>query len=494
MRESSAHDPKRPSRYGSPMDSAQLKSFVETRWDSSIVPELERYIAIPNKSPSFDPDWAAHGFMEQATQQIAAWCKEQPIAGLTLEVVRLEGRTPLIFMEIPPFGGADERGTVLLYGHLDKQPEFEGWDADKGPWTPVRIGDKLYGRGGADDGYAAYASLTAIAALQAQGIPHRRCVVVIEACEESGSYDLPHYLTHLDDRVGDVDLVICLDSGAGNYEQLWSTTSLRGNLVGVLSVEVMEPMSDGSPAGVHSGKGTGIIPSSFRILRRLLDRIEDPDTGEILVEELHAAIPPDRVEQAEKAAAILGDEITAQFPLACEPVATGAGAILGQSWKPTLEVTGMGDMPNLQGGNVLRGRTRAKLSFRLAPTADPATCGAAVKRVLEADPPYGARVRFEPERRPAAGWAAPSLAPWLAASLDAASEACFGRPSAFMGEGGSIPFMGMLGEAYPKAQFVITGVLGPESNAHGPNEFLHVPFAKRVTMAVARVLADHASK
>ena len=476
------------------MDQSRISSFVEQRWDESIVPELETYIAIPNKSPAYDPDWADHGYMEQATQQIETWCKAQRIAGLTVEVVRLEGRTPLIFMEIPPFAGGRSDRTVLLYGHLDKQPEFDGWDADKGPWKPVRVGDKLYGRGGADDGYAAYGSLTAIAALQEQGVSHDRCVVIIEACEESGSYDLPPYLEHLNDRIGDVDLVICLDSGAGNYSQLWSTTSLRGNLVGVLTVEVMRPMSDGSPSGVHSGKGTGIVPSTFRILRRLLDRIENPDTGEILVKELHADIPADRQEQASAAASILGDEIVDQFPRSSEPVARGAEAILNQSWRPTLEVVGLGDMPDLRAGNVLRGRTRAKLSFRLAPTADPIACGEAIKNKLEEAPPYGAKISFDFERAPAAGWAAPTLAPWLADALNNASRSFFDAPSAFMGEGGSIPFMGMLGEAYPKAQFVITGVLGPESNAHGPNEFLHVPCAKRITMCMASVIADHARR
>ena len=206
------------------MDTSRAQKMIDEVWNDTIVPELVEYIKIPNKSPHFDADWAGHGYMEDAVKLIAAWCRRQNIRGMTLDVVRLEGRTPLIFMEIE---GHNE-DTVLLYGHLDKQPEMVGWDEGLGPWKPVIKGDKLYGRGGADDGYAAFSSLTALMALQEQGIAHARCVVIIEACEESGSYDLPHYIDYLRDRLGTPSLVVCLDSGAGNYEQLWITPSLRG--------------------------------------------------------------------------------------------------------------------------------------------------------------------------------------------------------------------------------------------------------------------------
>ena len=178
-------------------------------WDDDIVPRLVEYIRIPNKSPMFDADWAKHGYMEDATQLLANWAKKQPVKGMTVEIVRLEGRTPLIFIEIASNAsdGSDAAGsadadTVLLYGHLDKQPEMTGWDTDLGPWLPVIKGDKLYGRGGADDGYALFGSLAAIQALQEQGTPHCRAVILIEACEESGSYDLPFYVDHLADRIG----------------------------------------------------------------------------------------------------------------------------------------------------------------------------------------------------------------------------------------------------------------------------------------------------
>ena len=465
------------------LDDSKALEFVEKTWDETIVPTLTTYIGIPNKSPHFDADWAEHGYMDQAVDLIAGWCKERPIEGLKLEVVRLEGRTPLIFMEIP---GAIDR-TVLLYGHLDKQPEMIGWEDDLGPWKPVLRGDKLYGRGGADDGYAAFASLTAIEALQKQGVPHARCVVVIEACEESGSYDLPAYMEALKDRIGSPDLVICLDSGCGNYDQLWLTTSLRGNLVGNLKVELIRE-------GVHSGDASGIVPSSFRVVRDLLDRIEDSKTGRMLVDELHVDIPAERVDQAKVSARVLGDTVHDKFPFHGGVRAVSddnVELILNRTWRPALAVTGAAGMPSIENaGNVMRPETTLKLSLRLPPTCDAEVATRKLKEVLEADPPYGAKVAFE-DADGAVGWHAPPLAPWLESAIQNASQTFFGREAVLMGEGGTIPFMGMLGDVFPEAQFVITGVLGPESNAHGPNEFLHIPMGKKLTASMAQVIANH---
>ena len=421
--------------------------------------------------------------MEKAVKLIEGWCKEQPIEGLTVEVVRLEGRTPLIFMEIP--GDSDD--CVLLYGHLDKQPEMVGWNEDLGPWKPVLKGDKLYGRGGADDGYAAFSSLTAIRALKEHGGKHARCVVIIEGCEESGSYDLPHYIDALKDRIGSPSLVICLDSGCGNYDQLWCTTSLRGIITGDLTVEVLTE-------GVHSGDASGIIPSSFRLLRQTLSRLEDEKTGQIIPREFHADIPSQRLEQAEVSGNVLGDFLYKRFPYAggTRPMSTEVGElVLNRTWRPFLAITGMEGVPALKdAGNVLRPKTSAKLSLRVPPTADVHKASEDLKRLLEADPPYGAVVTFTPEQG-GQGWNAPALASWLEQASENASQAYYGREAVYMGEGGSIPFMGMLGEKFPEAQFMITGVLGPQSNAHGPNEFLHIPMGKRLTCCVAHVLDEH---
>jgi acetylornithine deacetylase/succinyl-diaminopimelate desuccinylase-like protein len=467
------------------MDTARLSRFVSGLWDDEIVPQLVEYIRIPNKSPMFDKDWVAHGYMDAAVKLMETWARSKlsQLPGATLEVVRLEGRTPLIYIEVP--GQGDD--TVMLYGHLDKQPEMTGWADGLGPWTPVLKGDKLYGRGGADDGYAIFGSLAALLALHEQGIPHARCVVMIEACEESGSYDLPFYVDHLAARIGSPSLVVCLDSGCGNYEQLWLTTSLRGLSGGTLTVQVLEE-------GVHSGDASGVVPDSFRILRDLLSRLEDPATGEIRLRELYAQIPAQRLEQARHAAQVLGADVHGKFPWAgsMQPVSDDVTElVLNRTWRPQLAVTGVAGIPALaDAGNVLRPSTSVKLSLRLPPTLDAGKAVALVKQVLEKDPPYGARVSFTAADS-GAGWNAPTLSPWLANAVDAASQRYFGAPAAYMGEGGSIPFMGMLGEKFPAAQFLITGVLGPHSNAHGPNEFLHIPTGKKISMVVAAVVAAH---
>ena len=467
------------------MDTARLKQFVETFWEDSILPSITEYIRIPNKSPAYDPQWVEHGYMEDAVELMEAWARRQlaGFAGARLEVVRLPGRTPLLFIDLP----GDNDDTVLLYGHLDKQPEMKGWSEGLGPWQPVRKDDKLYGRGGADDGYAIYACLCALEALRAQNVARARCVIMIEACEESGSYDLPFYVDHLIDRIGKPSLVVCLDSGCGDYERLWLTTSLRGIAAGTLSVHVLTE-------GVHSGDASGIVPSSFRILRGLLSRLEDEGTGEISLPELYVQIPPQRIEQAREAARILGREVYGKFPFAgaTRPMVDDTGQmVLNRTWRPQLAIVGMDGYPAPgDAGNVLLPYSTAKLSLRTPPTLDARKAVQAMKERLEAEPPYGAEVVFE-GREGQSGWHAPPLVPWLEAAVAQASERAFGKPPAYMGEGGTIPFMGMLGEKFPHTQFVITGVLGPHSNAHGPNEFLHIPTGKRVTMAVAHLIEAH---
>ena len=475
-------------------DPQALAAFAERAWEAEIVPALTDYIAIPAKSPMFDPDWQSHGYLERVVRDAAAWVERQAVQGLTLEVVRLPGRTPVILFEVPATK-AESSETVVFYGHLDKQPEFNGWRNDLGPWTPKLEGELLYGRGGADDGYAIYAAITAIAALDAQGLPRPRCVGLIETCEESGSFDLPAYLDVLRPRLGQVALVVCLDSGAGNYDQLWLTTSLRGNVTGTLKVEILTE-------GVHSGDSSGLVPSSFRVLRQVLDRLEDSKTGRLLPESFHCNIPAERIDQARAAAAILGEQVWKRFPWACGgdggPVLPTTSdpteALLARTWFPTLSVTGAEGFPDLRNaGNVLRPYTAFKLSLRLPPLVDGARAAHELKTLLEDNAPYNARVTFSADGggdpRGASGWNAPALAPWLAGALDAASQAHFGAPCGYIGQGGTIPLMSMLSEGFPKAQMMVCGVLGPKSNAHGPNEFLHVTYAKRLTAAVAEVIA-----
>lgn len=476
---------------------AQALTEVSRAWDEDIVRQLQDYIAIPAKSPMFDPQWAQHGYIDTVVRNAAAWVEAQKVAGLTLEIIRLEGRTPVLFFEVPASRGDSDAPapaqTVLMYGHLDKQPEFSGWRSDLGPWTPKYEDGKLYGRGGADDGYAVYAAVTAIQALKSQQLAHPRIVGLIETCEESGSYDLLPYVEALRERLGEVRLVVCLDSGAGNYDQLWLTTSLRGMASGVLKVEILTE-------GVHSGDASGVVPSSFRIMRQVLDRLEDSKTGRLLPQRFHCEVPAERLAQARATAAILGEELYKRFPWAhydCEgdtrvalPMTSDPlQALLKRTWVPTLSVTGAEGLPDLQNaGNVLRPYTAFKLSLRLPPLVEAATAVQELKTLLEDNAPYQARVTFE-GLSSATGWNAPETAPWFGQALDEASRNFYGAPCGHIGQGGTIPLMNMLSRGFPQAQMMVCGVLGPRSNAHGPNEFLHVPYARRLTAAVAQVIA-----
>ena len=483
------------------LDTGRALAGISAQWDGDIVRRLTDYIAIPAKSPSFDPDWVAHGHIETVVRQAADWVLAQKVPGLQLEIVRLQKpdgspRTPVLFFEIAGTKQASDQ-TVLMYGHLDKQPEFNGWRNDLGPWTPKYEDGRLYGRGGADDGYAVYAAIAAVQALKAQDVPHPRIVGLIETCEESGSYDLLPYIDALrapgNNRLGDVGLVVCLDSGAGNYDQLWLTTSLRGMASGTLKVEILTE-------GIHSGDASGLVPSSFRIMRQVLDRLEDSATGRLLPASFHCEVPANRLAQAQATAAILGEEVYKRFPWAhydCGGSTTFAlptttdplQALLTRTWLPTLSVTGAEGFPAIQdAGNVLRPWTAFKLSLRLPPLVDAAAAVQELKALLEDNAPYQAKVTFD-SGGGATGWNAPAATPWFETALNEASQAHFGASCGYIGQGGTIPLMNMLSEGFPKAQMMVCGVLGPRSNAHGPNEFLHVPYARKLTAAVAQVLA-----
>lgn len=476
------------------MNPEQLLRYVGDVWDKSIVPALCEYIRIPNKSAHFDSEWEKHGHMDAAAELMRQWCEANGLPGMKTEIVRLPGRTPLLFIDVPGTGDSAKSSQaktssdcVLMYGHMDKQPEFTGWAEGLSPWTPVIRNGRLYGRGGADDGYAVFGSLLALKALAEQKIPHARCVILIEGSEESGSPDLPAYIDALADRIGEPSLVVCLDAECGNYDQFWCTTSLRGNVTGTLRVDVLRE-------GVHSGMASGIAASSMRIARSVLERVEDSATGRIKLETLHARIPEDRMQQTKAAAEALGTEVYRKLPFVegMQPMDKDpAELLLNSTWRPTLSVTGVDGIPSLpNAGNVLRPYTAFKLSFRIPAGIDPERASIAIKETLERDPPYGAKVTFEADPG-AEGWNAPSTAPWLAAAMSAASKNFFGRDAMYMGVGGTIPFMGMLSAKFPKTQFLVTGVLGPQSNAHGPNEFLDIETGKKVTACVAQVVAEH---
>ncbi|MHC8441711.1 MAG: M20/M25/M40 family metallo-hydrolase, partial [Candidatus Eutrophobiaceae bacterium] len=476
-------------------DAPAIADFCRAQWVDSILPELINYIRIPCKSPLFDANWRTHGYLDEATAQFAHWAERQKVQGLRLETLRLPERTPLLFIDIPAFPGnsaatAEDPAShphVLFYGHLDKQPEMTGWREDLGPWTPKVEGNRLYGRGGADDGYALFASLCAIAALQSLNIPHAPCQILIEASEESGSPDLPAYLKALEQRIGTPDLAVCLDSGCGNYHQLWCSTSLRGMINCVLEVKLLAE-------GVHSGDAGGVLPDTFRLIQRLLARIENMETGDVLLSACHTPIPAQRRQQAAHAAAVLGEETWRRFPLlgAGRPITENLeDLILNRTWKPALAVTGADGLPAVSNaGNVLRPATALRLALRLPPDCCAETAANQLRETLLANPPHNAQVTVEIDCA-ATGWHAPAMAPWLDAAMQQASQEFYGKSAIYMGDGVTIPFMDMLGKSFPDSQFLVTGVLGPHANAHGPNEFLHLAFAEKLTACLARVLSAH---
>ena len=468
---------------------AGVSETVTAIWEESVLPSLGDLVRIPALSPAFDPDWRSSGHLDAAIAHLRDWVDARGIEGAHLEVVRLPGRTPLLLVDLPASGGPQDE-TVLLYGHLDKQPPMGGWSEGLAAWTPVIRDGRLHGRGAADDGYAGYAAVTAVEALRANGGAHARCVVLLETGEESGSPDLPAYLDHLADRLGRVSLVVCLDSGAGDYERLWLTTSLRG----LAQVEVTVRVLD---SGQHSGIASGIAPESVRVLRQLLDRLEDSATGEVLLPELNVEIPETRQAETRAAVAAVPGLIRNSVPLpdGVRPVSEDEVELaLNNTWRPTLTVVGADGLPPAaEAGNVLRSSTTLALSFRLPPTAEPERALRAVQEALSRGVPHGAEVTFgHCETGP--GWNAPDTAPWLRTALDSASEDLFGGSWRTMGLGGSIPFMGLLHDKYPEAQFVVTGALGPGSNAHVPDESLDLAFARKITTAVAHVLDAHAER
>ena len=446
--------------------------MIDATWEDRILPVLSEYTRIPCLSPAFDPDWAERGAIRRAAELLAAWARDQD-AALEVEIVDLPGRTPVLLIDN---GGTGE--PVVLYGHLDKQPPLGEWRSGLGPYEPVREGDLLYGRGTADDGYATFAAVTG---LLAAGGGRGRVLILIEASEESGSPDLAAHLDNLKARIGTPRLVICLDSGGLSYDRLWLTTSLRGCLVATVRVDVLTE-------GIHSGVAGGVVPSSFRILRRILSGIEDEATGRILLPELLGAGIPDALRDNLVS-------VAAEFPDSAAPVVDGlhlltpdpVERLVARTWGAALEVTGADGLPTPQdGGNVLRPWTTLKLSVRLPPDVDAQVATDALVSAIRTD--EGAHVTID-LMQAAQGWIARPLDAGIAATLSAVSQERFGRDYGLVGEGGSIPFLADLEQGFPGTQFVATGVLGPHSNAHGPNESLNIPMAKAVTHAVAELLA-----
>lgn len=461
-------------------------SFVNQFWDESIIPALSEYIRIPCRSTLYDLEWEKNNYLKTAAEHIVHWAQQQNIVGLKAEVIKLNNFAPLIFIEVD--ASTESNKTVLLYSHYDKMPESSGWDEGLGAWTPVLKNDKLYGRGAVDDGYAVFTYIAAIKALQTQKIPHAKFVFLIEGAEESGSGGFAEYMHHLRDRIGEPGFVVFLDGECKDYKRLWATTSTRGLINGFLNIEILT-------LAEHSGCASGIVPSTFRILRQVLSRIEDQETGKILLKTAQLEIPQHIFEAAKHTANILGDEIYTAFHLVegARPADNDVvQLILNNTWRSTLCIIGAEGFPELKdASNALRPYTKVKLSLRIPPLVNSVKVGEELKAVLEKNPPYGARINFSFEFPPEDAWEATGVSgTWLSKAFDEASEIFCNEKAATVGAGGSIGTLPIISNVFPKSVFLLPGCAGPGSGSHGINEFLHIPFAKKMTCGLAYVFAE----
>ena len=461
------------------VDFDRLSNFIDKQWDESALPSLCDFIEIPALSPSFDPDWEENGYLDAAIDNFIFWVKSLPLEKVTISVHRLKNRSPVLLITIG--GTADSE--VLFYSHLDKQPEATGWSKGKGPWKPVIEDDWLFGRGSVDDGYGSYAGILSVLGLQEQGIPHPTCRFLIETGEESGSPDLELYLDELKVHLGIPDLVIILDTGGMDYDRLWITQSLRGIVAGTLSVKV-------SSVGVHSGHGSGVMPSSFRLARQLLSRIEDEETGEILPKWLHTEVSDEMKETCAHIVNMKGDELK-NFPLlegVKKQVEDPLDIFIAMNLKPSLSVIGAAGIPPIESaGNVLRTNTDLKISIRTPPGIDATLVSEKVQELLESNSPNGAHVTAE-MTEVANGFLSPKLPDSVSSDLEEACKKFYGNPFMDLYIGGTIPVMAMLQARYADSKFIITGAGGPGGNAHGPDEKLHIPTAKKVTKCMSSVV------
>lgn len=463
------------------MQHKETLKFIDKEFESHVIPTLMKYIEIDNLSPCFDPEWANNGKAEKAANLLLEWAKNQNIKGLKGDVYKIENLSPIVFLEIESNGG---EGNVFMYGHYDKQPHFDGWIEGTGPTTPKIIGDLLYGRGGADDGYSIFSSLLSIKAIQNFNLKHGKVCILIEGSEESGSPHLMQYIEKLENNIGSPDLLVCLDSGVKDYDRLWLTTSLRGCVMKDIEVKCLEE-------AVHSGLGSGQGPDSFNVIRQLLDRLHDSKTGDV-TDKLQVKIPDSKMQEAKAVVNILGDKLVLAKVLEgvkfCKEDLIDV--YLGGTWKATLTVTGQtGLPPHSTAGNVLRASTSIRISIRLPPTLNNEEASKIIDEIVLKDPPYNSKVTIN-SMNSGPGWAANNYSDKLKNSLSNSSKQIWGKEAQTFGEGGSIPFINSLAVKFPKSDLLVMGVLGPGSNAHAANETLHVPYCKKITCVLSHAIKD----
>eukprot|EP00930_Biecheleria_cincta_P001434 TRINITY_DN102578_c0_g1_i1.p1 TRINITY_DN102578_c0_g1~~TRINITY_DN102578_c0_g1_i1.p1 ORF type:complete len:509 (+),score=102.59 TRINITY_DN102578_c0_g1_i1:153-1679(+) len=467
------------------MDSVETMRIVEEEWNAAM-PVLQDFVRIPNLTPLRDADWETNGLLDKATDHVANWVKAQNLDRCTVEIFKDEGNSPFLFIEVGGTPGSPKAAsTILMYGHLDKQPHGEGWDEDAGPTAAVIKDGKLFGRGAGDDGYAVFSCIIALKALQRQGVAHPRTVILAECSEESGSMHLSHYVQKLDGRIGTPSAVYCLDAGVEDYNRFWLNTSLRGALAATLEVSI-------SSIAQHSGTAGGIVPDVHRIMRQLLARIEDVNTGRMLLPDFFTKIPVERQAEMKAASEALGYPQTSRkipFLPGCHPVVDDAFQLYrANSWEPSMAVIGSEGIPGFASASpILATSHKIMLAVRLPPMVDPEIAAAAMKSVLERDPPCGAKVCVDFKFK-VKGFHAGEVKPNLEKAMNQASEQIFGKPPGSFGCGGTIPLMNILQEMFPDASLIVSGILGPGSNEHGPNESMPIEYAKKFTACVSMIM------
>lgn len=462
-----------------------LNKTINEFWDQHGIPGLMDFIRIPSKSTDFDPNWESNGFLKQACESAALWLKGI-IPDARCELLTETGRTPCLFVEIPPTKGYENSAAMAFYGHFDKLPETGEWQEGLGAWTPVLKNNCLYGRGSADDGYSFYLMGVCVAALKTLNHAHPRIIGIFETQEESGSKDLPYYLNLIHDRLGSVNAFFILDNSCSDYERLWTVSSLRGVIKGTLKVKVLSH-------GVHSGAYSGIVPDAYGIAQHLLSRVYDPLTSEVKIPSCLAKIPDTCQQQLQNVGNILGDQIWNRAPLlpGVSPISTQPDELLLQNtWKPALTITGISGIPVPENaGNIIHGDVALTLSMRVPPLIDLKQAVNDLNQLLTTDIPFGCEVSLtsisaEP------GWASFHTDSKIQELLSKASECHFGKPLATTGQGGSIPIVNEFEKHLPNTALVVTGALGTDSNAHAPNEFLNMNYAKKLTAVIAQVICD----
>ena len=453
---------------------------IEEAWQGDALEALAEFVRLPAKSPDFDPDWEQNGVLLRALEDAARWAKVRFPEG-TFEILSAPGVTPVLWVDIP---GTPPGRPALFYGHFDKQPEAGEWSEGLAPFEPVLRDGRLYGRGTADDGYSFYAALTAARAMDEAGRKRPRIMGVFETREESGSGDLPHYLPELSKRAGRPSVLTVLDLGIQDKTRLWRTQSLRGVVTFTLKVEVLA-------SGVHSGVTSGIVPSSFAVMRTLLDRLEDPATGRVKVASMHVPEPTRHMPALRRLAELSGEDLWKRFPWAGETEPRSFDPLellLKNGWQPTLSILGAEGLPPVkEAGALIRPSTTLKLSFRIPPGVDAQKAAEDAVALVTTNVPSKAKVTVA-NLHAEPGFEAPAGAEWLDAAWSKASEELFRETAEDVFDGATIGILPKFVKAFGPCPFLCTGVLGTEDNAHAPDESVSLEYLTKLTCAVASVL------